>query len=280
MNLSLYRITLLLGIIMAGISSCYSPRYMYSQSIANTPDFKKKGDSKAAVYYATGTRGTRGVKAARRNDFYNRGFDLQGAYALSNHIAIIGSQSNRYERNDGDFRGLVDSSDVVYRRSMTEIGGGWYTNSRTRALSFQALGGAGLGRFRFTDNGFLTGNQPFSRFHDARVTKLFFQPSLILRPGNNFSTMLSGRISGIFFNRIRTNYTEAEKDAFLLNNLEQDARVFWETSVINNFGFREIPGIRVEIHLGFTNLISKRFIDYRTFNFGIGLTADIRKLRG
>ncbi len=263
----------------AGLSACYSPRYVYSPPATNVPDLVQKGDSKIGIYYSTGALGTNSGRASKRS-FYNRGFDAQGALALTNRLAIFVSQSNRYEKNDGDFNGLIDSSVVVYKRTLTELGAAYFRNSKNKVTGFQLSGGAGFGRYAFTDNGRSIGNQPFSRFHQANVTRLFFQPAFLLRPSRQFTTILAARISGIFFNRIRTNYTAGEQQAFLLDGLEQDGRVFWEPSLINSFGFRNLPGIRIEMQLGFTSLISRRFIDYRTFNFSLGIVADWRRLTG
>ncbi len=72
------RIKLTLLIAIPIFSSCSTYRYIYSASPANTPYFTKKGESKLTGYYS-------GSSENRLTDKYAHGYDLQGAYALSDH---------------------------------------------------------------------------------------------------------------------------------------------------------------------------------------------------
>ncbi len=256
-------------------TACYTPRYMYSPPATNVPLLEKKGDSRVAALYAAGAVGTGGQA---NTDFYYRGFDVQLALAVTNHATVLFNQSNRYEKNAGDFDGLIDSAVVVYKRSMTEIGGGYFARLAGGSAGMQLLGGMGAGKFTLADNGLDVNGQPYNRFYEARVIKLFFQPAFCVHPSPYFTTGFASRISVLFFNRIRTDYTTAEQTAFLLDGLEQDARVFWEPAIVNSFTFKRLKGLRFEAQVGFASLLSKRFVDYRSFNFAAGVSIDWRRL--
>ena len=66
------------------LSSCYTPRYVYSPSAHNVPLFSKKNDSKIAANYSSNL--SLANSSENENDSY--GFDLQGAYAISDHWAL------------------------------------------------------------------------------------------------------------------------------------------------------------------------------------------------
>ncbi len=267
---------LLLLVCCFQLIGCYSPRYMYSPAATNTPVFAKKGDSKLAAYYSNSSFGGRNVK-----NFYGYGFDAQAAYAINNHWLVLLNQSNRYEKNSGNFETFpLDSNTIKYKRSMTEIGGGYFTAIKDSSkLYVQLIGGLGFGKFSFDDNGKDAISGYYNRFHHAGVTKFFIQPALQLRYTNNFSSSFASRFTVLWYHSIKTNYTAAEQDTYLLDGLTASARTFWEPAVINNFSFNKFPAVQFELQFGFTALVSKRFIDYRGINISGGAVLDISKFK-
>jgi len=257
-------------------ASCYSPRYMYSPAATNVPVFTKKGDSKLAAYYSNSTFGGRDVE--KINSF---GFDAQAAYAINKHWLVLLNQSNRYEKTSADFATyLLDSNDIRYKRSMTEIGGGYFTAVKDSGKLFvQLTGGLGFGKFSFDDNGRDAINGYYSRYHRTNVTKLFIQPALQLRFSKSFTSSFASRFVVIWYHSIKTDYTTAEQSTYLLDGLTASPRTFWEPAVINNFSFKKLPSVQFEIQFGFAALISRRFIDYRSVNLSFGAVLDISKLK-
>jgi hypothetical protein len=249
---------------------------VYSPAATNVPVFTKKADSKLAGYYSNSTFGGRDVKK-----IYSYGFDLQAAYALNKHWLALLNLSNRYEEINSNSQTYyyLDSNSIRYKRSMTEIGGGYYTTLKDSGkLYVQVLGGIGFGKFRLDDNGKDATNAYYSRFHQTGVTKLFFQPALQFRYNKNFSTSFASRFILLWYHSITTNYTAAEQDAYLLDGLTASARTFWEPAIINTFNFSKLPTIQFELQFGISALISRRFIDYRSVNISAGVIADISRI--
>jgi hypothetical protein len=261
------------------LSSCYTPRYMYSPNGTNVPNLTAKGDSKLAVYYATGNRGTgRGRRILGDDQFRNRGLDVQAAYAVTNHWGLLFNHSLRNEINSGEFGNRIDSAVIRYNRRLTELGIGYFGRFNKSKSLFQVFAGYGFGNSNFTDLGRDNNNVNYSRFHRAGVNKIFLQPAIQADISPYFTTSFVNRFNFVFFSRINTDYTTREQESYLLENLEGRTSVFWEPSFINNFGFEDLPGLRFELQLGFASLVSRKFIDYRTFSFSIGAMADLRRV--
>lgn len=249
---------------------------MYSPAATNVPVFNKKGDSKLAAFYSNAAFGGRDVK-----NIYSYGFDAQAAYALNNHWLVLLNQSNRYEKTSGNLNSYyLNSNNIQYKRSMTEIGGGYFTAVKDSGkLYVQLIGGIGFGKFSLYDNGKDVANIYYNRYHKTGVTKLFIQPALQFRYNKNFSTSFASRFIILWYHSIKTDYTAAEQDAYLLDGLTASPRTFWEPAIINNFSFKKLPAVQFEIQFGFAALISRRFIDYRSVNISAGAVLNIFKLK-
>ena len=260
--------------LIVAVTSCYTPRYVYSPAAHNVPIFEKKGDSKLAFNYSANFSTQSAIE-----DHASTGIDLQGAYAISNKFALQVNYYQRREKNGGDFSALnLDSNIIKYTRHLTEIGFGYYHQlKRNRRAIFQVFAGIGLGRFGFTDIGRDQNNVYHNNFHDAGVTKLYVQPAFTIRK-KSFAASLSSRFSLIFFKDIKTNYTATELDNYKLDSLDYRPRLFWEPSIINTFGFKKLPGLQLEFQVGMSLLESRLFIDYRTFNFSFGIILDPPRL--
>lgn len=266
----------LVALIPFSLFACYTPRYIYSPPATNVPVLVKKGDNKLAAYYSTLPFSNTAAK-----HFYNYGFDIQAAYALSKHWGILFNVSKRFEKNSGDFDFFhLDSSFIKYKRILLEFGGGYFTPvSPGSKMNFQLMGGIGTGKFNMDDTGRNNLNQYYSRFHETLVTKVFLQPALQLRYSKYFSTSFATRFIILWYHNIKTNYTPVELDAFLLSELKAAPKTFLEPAIINSFGFKKLPAYLFELQLGLTSLTSHRFLDYRSVNFSIGAMVDFSKIR-
>jgi hypothetical protein len=271
--------TLITVLALLTFTSCYTPRFAYSPTAHNVPVLAEKNDSKLAVSYSTNGDMRSTDNSYDRNR--SNGIDVQAAYAVTNHIAVQGSYFSRSEKthdNTSDFG--FDSSVVRYKRNLFEIGAGFFTpiDSKKRVF-FQAFGGIGFGRFNFTDYGRNSSYQLYYRFHDADIFKYYLEPAISFRSSNEvFAASLSTRFSVINFKNVKTNYTFQEKKDFKLDSLNRFASVFFEPAFVNSYGFNKLPGLRIEYQVGLCLLMSRQIMDYRTFNFSVGLMFDIPKL--
>ena len=259
--------------------SCYTPRYMYSPAAQNIPLLVNKGDSKLSGAIATNF--SKEYTANNRlNETKNRGFDLQGAYAITNHFAIAANYYRRNESNNGSkssFR--LDSANLRYKRQLTELAVGYFTPlAESKLFMFQLFGGIGKGQFSFTDVGKDRSNFDYSRNHQAQVTKFYFQPALMLQSKGNFAASFSSRFSFLKFGNIKTNYTPTELSNYQLDSLTDGTRNFWEPAFTNSFGFKKLPGILFEYQFGTSILLNNRPINHRAFNFSFALVFDLPKL--
>jgi hypothetical protein len=260
-------------------SSCYTPRYVYSPSAHNVPQFERKGDSKVAGYYSS-IIGNRNSAGSRVNVNRSSGLDLQGAYAITDHWAVQSSYYLRNEKNDGDYSIFnLDSTVITYKRSLIEAGLGYFSPlAKSSKLRFQLFGGLGFGNFSFTDIGSDAGGQAYQRFFSTRVTKFYLQPAMVLNPSPRFTLGFSSRWTILKFHRIRSDYQPVELNNFKLDSIGYKAVSFWEPAIVNSFNFKKLPGISFEYQFGLGILISRNFVDARPFNFSGGIVFDIRKL--
>ena len=269
---NIYRVMIL----AVAFSSCYTPRYVYSPPTSNIPVLFKKGDNKLAVYYSTSPFSNSSSK-----HFYNYGFSIQAAYALSNHWALIFNNNSWYEKNSGDFDFLLSDSAVIkYKRGLTEIGGGYFgALSGNSHLFLQLITGIGMGSSTMDDNGRNSNNQYYTRYHQAKLTRIFLQPAIMVKYSKYFNTSLASRITFLWYHDIKTSYTPEEQKAFLLDDLSSVPRTFWEPVVVNSFSLKKLPAFRFELQFGFASLVSHRFVDYRSVNLSLGAMVDFSKLK-
>jgi len=270
---------LLLMFFCMSVFSCYTPRYVYSPSAHNVPVFTKKGDSKLALDYSFNLADN-AVKDSVPVKAKARGYDLQAAYAVTNHWAIQASYFHRTERNAGDFdAGTRDSVVINYKRNLAEIGAGYFyaLNANNQAV-VQVFAGIGFGKSSFTDKGRDFNRGYRSRYHSMNITKIFIQPAFSVRGKKNFTATLSSRYSIIYFKNISSDYNATELDNYKLDSLGYSPRVFWEPAIINSFGFKKLPGVQFECQAGLALLMSRRFADARSFSFSGGLLFDLPKL--
>lgn len=259
--------------------SCYTPRYVYSPAAHNVPVLLKKGDSKLAFNLSSNFSGKNTANNIVK-DNKSRGVDLQGAYAVTKNWAVQYCYYHRTEKNNGNFdSGNLDSVEINYKRNLTEFGVGYFKNLSTNSQAvFQVFAGVGFGKFSFTDIGRDQNNTFHNNYHNMSVTKIYLQPAFMVHSKKRFSFALSSRFSLVYFSKIKTNYTATELDNYKLDSLNFSPRLFWEPAIVNTFGFKKLPGLQLEFQIDMTSLVSRRFVDYRAFNFSAGLLFDLPKL--
>ncbi len=259
--------------------SCYTPRYMYSPAAQNIPLLIEKGDSKLSSAISTNLS-KKYTDNNLVNESKNRGFDLQGAYAVTNHFGIAANYYHRNESNNGSKAvGRLDSTQINYNRKLTELAVGYFTSLDQRKLvMFQIFGGIGKGRFSFTDIGKDRNGIDYDRNHRITVTKFYLQPAIMLQTQGNFAASFSNRFSFLKFGNIKTNYTATELYNYQLDSLTYGTHNFWEPAFTNSFGFKGLEGILFEYQICTSILVSERYINHRSVNFSFALILDLPKL--
>ena len=259
------------GLLLSGCST----RQMYSSSAHNVPFLTTKGDSKVAAAYSVNS-----VSPSGGEDYSVNGYDFQGAYAITDHVALQIGYYGRNEKAIDSTKNYFDESNIRYRRRVFEVGAGYYTPlNEKKKIFLEIFGGAGFGRFSFTDAGIDNNRLSYSRFHNANITKYYLEPSVTFR-GKRLATSVMPRFTAIKFSRIKTDYSDPELNKLDIDDLTRTTYVFFEPAVILSYGFKKVPGLRIETQLGFSLRFPERnrFLSYSPVNFSAGLTFDIPKL--
>lgn len=252
-------------------TSCAS-RYMYSPSAHNVPVFTQQGDSKIAAAYSVN---------GGNEDNSGNGLEVQGAYAITKHVAVQAGYSTRNEKTvDSNFSSsYFNFSTVKYKRQMFEVGAGYYRSIHKRdKIFFSAYGGVGFGKFSFKDTGRDNNQLLYSRSHNANVTKYYLQGGVTFI-NRGFVTTVSGRATVLDFNRIQTNYSAPELDDLNIDNIANQTYVFFEPAVILSYQFKKLPGMRIECQVGLSAHLRNKdyYLAHTEANFAAGLVFDIPK---
>lgn len=263
--------------ILIAFSSCHPPRYIYSPAPPNNPYFRQKGELKVAAYYSTS-----GSENKTENE-YDNGFDLQSAYALSDHWALTADYYKRNEKQvevDAD-EPFFQKATIRYNRKITSVGAGYFmpVNSR-KTVMFNAFGGIGFGRFSFIDYG-LSNNADYYRNYTNDIVKWYIQPSLNFFPTNYFRTGLTTKLSWVHYRNAITNYTQPEIDYLDLDVLERKTLSFFELTLNYQVTLEKLPWVYLD---GAVTLCPEAAngnanLETRNFNASIGLSFDLSKLK-
>jgi hypothetical protein len=259
-------------------TSCRTPRYVYSSEAHNVPSLTQQGDSRLGILYAN--------NLPANGSTTSEGFDVQGAYAITDNLAVQASWYNRFEKSS--FEDVVSNNNVSkynlkYRRKMATVGVGYFNSiSKSQMVWVQIFAGIGIGKFYMNEAGTnipATGSSTsYSNYFNTNVTKFYLQPAFIIKTKKQFETSFSNRISIVAFKNVNTNYTAAEQQLYKLDSVSYRPRVFWEPNMLFSFGNKKLPGLKWETQIGFSFLYSNLFIDYRFFNFSTGFVFDVPRL--
>ena len=227
---------------MVFLNACRTRRYVYAPSPPNNPYFKEKGDSKISAYYSVG--GNDGSNSGKQN----HGFDIQAAYAVTNHWALTFDHFSRKEKDIYDFYkysryNIFDSSVVNYQRSITGFGGGYFIGLNERKkITFNIYGGAGFGKFNINDKGTDDSSAVYTRFHKTNVVKWYIQPGFNFMPGKYFWFSITTRFVFTRYSGITTSYSQQELEGLHLTNLENKALAFLSHHLICSSPYHTAPG--------------------------------------
>jgi hypothetical protein len=261
-----------LAVITAILLTSCSTRYMYSPSAHNVPVFTDKGDSKIAAVYSTN---------AGDEDGSGNGLDVQGAYAITKHVAVQASYFVRNEKTvDSNFNSYYfNYSNVRYKRQMFELGGGYFQSIHKRDKIFLAVyAGVGFGKFSFQDNGLDNNQLDYKRFHQANVIKYYLHPAVSFI-NHGFVTSVALRATLIDFNHIKTDYSKPELDDVGIESIGGNTYLFFEPAAILSYQFKKLPGLRIEGQVGVSAhaAFENRNLAHKEGNFSVGLVFDVPK---
>ncbi len=271
--------TLCLISVLFLFTSCSEIRYAYSPVAPNTPGFKEKNDSRLATTVSIGTYSGLGSTVDQNTEI---NLNLQSAYAITNHFAVLASYSGtmkerdqlQYADNSSSYTDIVN-----YKRNHVELGAGiFYPLTNNKTIMFECFAGYGFGKLNITDRYIENGNTISSGFYNARTNKFFIQPSLSLHPGKNFFLSLGFKYVNTGHSGISTSYTEEQTIDYYLKDITVSRVQFIEPFLTTNFRFNDAPWLMLQYQLYYTSQISTQLVYYRLAHNNFGVVIDPRLL--
>lgn len=260
-----------------GLFSCRTPRYVNAPAAVNAPDLQKAGDNKLGAYYSSN------FGNARLDDGFNinksKGYDLQAAYAISNHWALQASYFHRNEKSESSTnRGSFNYASLLYNRKSADAGIGYYTKMGNSSHNFfQIFAGGGTGKYEIKDISSIDSIN-YNLFHTADLNKFYLQPAFIFSY-DNISFGLVSRFSFVNYKKVETNYSESQQLNFNLDGLQNKTLSFWEPAFVINGYINSMPALRFEFQMGSNFSIDNTYYDVKTSNVSLGLVMDFSKLK-
>lgn len=259
------------------LSSCEVRHYLYAPTTPQAPMFNHKGE--------TNITGTYLLSAEKGDTGYNRGYDVQAAYAVTSHLALTAAFSERFEksvyrqREPGWFSlGADYPAEIKYKRSVTELGMGYFTPVSPREKTFFDLyGGYGFGRFRMEETGYRLGlNSDLN--HTVSVSKYFLQPGFHFN-GENSQVSLALRTTAVYYYHIQSDYSKAQEDSFHMSSIRNTTFAFMDPSLSLRFWLPSAPWIRFDTRFSLGVKLSGQALDYQKGSFSAGFSLDFSRLR-
>jgi len=221
--------------------------YYYAPSANNVPLFKEKKEARIQAQSSEG------------NEY--SGFDIQTAYALSNHAAM---QLNLFHASGND--GEYGSGSGLY----VEAAGGYYMPSHNKHWVFETYAGLGLGGVKN-----MYGNFRKAEESKTSVTKFFIQPSYGFT-SNHFDMALSSKFSMIMTGVNHSTLTKANNEFYYteVNSLKGKSFFFWEPGVIIKAGFKNVKFI-TQVTCTVNNQ-TMQIVDDTNLSFGVAMPFIIK----
>ena len=234
-------------IVALALSSC---NVAYIPNKHNVPLLEEKGDASVSISTT----------------------NLQGAYAFSDHVAVI---TNLYFR-ENNWDDIPDTnntitSDYHSNRFLAEAGLGYFKQLGNEGV-FEIYGGGGIGNLGFEQ---IEYNSSLDRTYQATISKAFIQPDIGFQT-EYFDLVFSTRFSYLGFHNVDTsNYNLRSLEQDKLYNLDKQAFFFLEPALTLKFGYKFINAYTQAIVA--TKLNPQR-LNYRNFGVNMGIELDLGEI--
>jgi hypothetical protein len=274
------KITIQLFLFMGLLSSCTELRFAYAPVPANTLGLKKKNDSRVSSSLSMGDFGIYGPQNLNATTNFN--FNANGAYAITDYFAITASYTGTIaERDQFQFSepgsSITSAERVEYKRKHLEIGAGFfYPISSNKKIFIECFGGAGLGKLKINDEFIKNNVVKESNYFISRANTIFIQPSITLHSGNGSFFSLGGRYISTGYRLLNSSYTKEQIAEYNLQNITTKRIGFIEPFYSLNFGFKDVPWLRLHYQSGFSYILSKDLVYSRIFQNTVGIIIDPR----
>ncbi len=265
------------------LASCRTQRYVYAPSPPNISYFKQKGDFKLTAFYSNGDNGINNANqqiilpVKKSND----GFDIQSAYAFSNHWACMLSFFQRKEVDAYGINGnIFDTSLVNYKRKLTEFGIGYFFPlNKSKTITYNIYGGVAVGSFSFIDAGTDKNSVAYSHYFENKITKPFLQGGFNFMPSKYIRFSFTGKFSFVHFSNNNTSYSSVEQQYFYLDKISDNTLTFFEPTFNLQLGIPKADFLKLEMGITASSGLPTYYPAVRGFNASIGLSLNFSALK-
>jgi hypothetical protein len=256
--------------------SCSAPKYVYSPATANLLQIENRKDVKVAVNYATADNGSVVGKDNRKS----AGADVQAAFAAGKRIVIRVDAYTKSEQNQTALEndlGIPEEKNIYKKRGMSVAAGVYNFSKDKEASMFQLNGGIGFGKTSFVS--YYNSYPGAKGYYAANYVRFFLQPAVVIRLSENYTGTIANTFSLMNYKSIRTDISNIKNEP--LGLIGTKPSFFSEFMLQNEFGFRELRGIRFQAQLGISTLLTKfhsQQYDYHKVWLAMGVVADVNML--
>lgn len=247
------------------LAGCSTPIYMYAPAAENIPATTQKGEGTFTASYP------------------GRGLDLQGNYALGNHLGVFADWYFRnpadnyyYPANSASTRDRTTRDRVTYHRHQFSFGGFYYTSlDYKKRFYLSLLGGYGIGHLsikehhygqKYVDSTGMIISSDTSAYYNAHIQRLIIQPAAMYASRNRFFKFIfTVRWSFIRHTSVKNSFGIATTQ---LN--PNKWYPFIEPTYTFIFNPQDIPWLGFRMQFGVSSNTDVQF-DYRGFVGGVGL---------
>lgn len=184
---------------------------LYAPSAHTAPFLKSKGDNQISASISTNKEG---------ETYKSIGSRVQGAYAITNNIALTGAINYQFEKDflagyDFSMAQISESRDwstLRHKRKDAELGIGYYKPfGSKRQLSFNVFTGVGFGQVNLKESFVYRGQKDIQILrHSHNQYKWYLHPSLAVMPGKVFRLSVGSRFTLAHFNAFKSELASTD----------------------------------------------------------------------
>ena len=215
---------------------------IYIPNTRNTPLFREQGEAQISGYLTSG------------------GLDAQAAYALTDHVAVVGSYSYGNVK-----RTTQDGIEYNRKNSYGELGVGYF--DRSRSTRWEVLAGYGAGQGTSYDQYYFFGTKTVVA--TGKMSRFFIQPSIGTN-NRDFNFTFTPRFTWVDFSEFTSNGTTVKPN--------EKAQFFLETAITGKW--RITGNIHAIVQVGLTvGIPSEVFFDFQPMQAAAGIQIDTGGLK-
>jgi len=234
----------------------------YSPAVQNVPGFKEKNESRISA--AIATPASRGESS----------FTIQGAYAVTNHFAVLASYNgtiNGHSVLGYNERKYEPMDAEEYKRNSTEFGAGFfYPISADKKTILETYAGYGFGGNKIAE----LNNNTITGFHNSKTTRFFLQPIISFHLSRYATLSIPFRFTSVGYSDIKTNFTQGHLDTFQFSGLAKKRVAFLEPGCVLSVGLNNFPWIRIQCQANAIFFLGGPHVNYRDNYFSFGFHFD------